>query len=88
MPYNVPAVANPRFDDGLAARIRALRSIASTGGATRADKLCRSNGVGIFPSEAGARNDLGIAEAEPPTGGEVYTVLLCAVRPFIYFPIS
>ena len=26
--------------------------------------------VGMFPSIAGARNDLAVAEAEPPTGGE------------------
>jgi hypothetical protein len=32
---------------------------------SRADKLCRSNGVGM--SEA---IDLAVAEAEPPTGGE------------------
>jgi hypothetical protein len=33
---------------------------------SRADKLCRSNGVGT--SEA---IDLAVAEAEPPIGGEV-----------------
>jgi AcrR family transcriptional regulator len=40
--FNVPAVC-----DVLPARIRALRSILSEGKATRADKMWRSNGVGM-----------------------------------------
>jgi hypothetical protein len=48
---------------------------------TRAGKLCRSNGVGMSVAI-----DLAIAEAEPPTGGEAHTVLLCAVGAYsIYF---
>jgi hypothetical protein len=41
---------------------------------SRADKLCRNNGVGM--SEA---NDLAIAEAEGPLGPVAHTDLLCAV---------
>jgi hypothetical protein len=33
--------------------------------------MYRSNGVGMFkPKVCAQRNDLAIAEAEPPTGGE------------------
>jgi hypothetical protein len=42
--------------------------------------MCRSNGVGM--SEA---IDLAVAEAEPPTGGEADTVLLCAVSPILHY---
>jgi hypothetical protein len=48
---------------------------------SRADKLCRNNGVGM--SEA---NDLAIVEAEGPLGPEAHTDLLCAVQAiFIFF---
>jgi hypothetical protein len=36
--------------------------------------MCRNNGVGMS-----AANDLAVAEAEPPTGGDALTDLLCAV---------
>jgi hypothetical protein len=32
--------------------------------------MCRSNGVGMFANEVGARSEtIAVAEAEPPTGG-------------------
>jgi hypothetical protein len=54
MSYNVPAVLR-RFGRPN----KQMRSIC------RVDKMCRSNGVGM--SEA---NDLAVAKAESPTGGE------------------
>jgi hypothetical protein len=44
-------------------------------------------GNGAFPSYAGARNDLAIAEAEQPTGGEAQAVLLGAIYPKIWLKI-
>jgi hypothetical protein len=67
MSHNVPAVY-----DGLAARIRALRS-KDQGGQTVPEQR-RGNGA--------KRNDLAVVEAELPTGGEAHTDLLDAVRPF------
>jgi hypothetical protein len=55
MAFNVPAVY-----DGLAARIRALRS--KDQGRQTVPEQWRGNGA--------KRNDLAVAEAEPPTGGE------------------
>jgi hypothetical protein len=42
---------------------------------SRADKLCRSNGVGMS-----AANDLAVAEAEGPLGPEAHTGLLYEVK--------
>jgi hypothetical protein len=64
MSHNVPAVC-----DGLAARIRALRS--KDQGRQTVPEQRRGNGA--------KRNDLVVVEAEPPTGGEAHTVLLCEV---------
>jgi hypothetical protein len=53
--FIVPAVC-----DVLPARIRALRGIASKGSATRAGKMCRSKGVGMFrPKVCAQRNEPG-----------------------------
>jgi hypothetical protein len=73
--YNVSAVC-----DGLAARIRALRS--KDQGRQTVPEQWRGN-------EA-QRNDLAIAEAEGPLGPEAHTVLLCAVGAYtiIYFTIT
>jgi hypothetical protein len=57
---------------------------------SRADKLCRSNSVGMFrPKVCAQRNDLDIAEAEGPLGPEVLTDLLCAVERLYnhFFPL-
>jgi hypothetical protein len=62
--HNVPAVG-----DVLPARIRALRS--KDQGWQNVPEQRRGN-------EA-KRNDLAVVEAEPPTGGEALTDLLCAV---------
>jgi hypothetical protein len=64
MSHNVPAVY-----DVLPARIRALRN--KDQGWQNVPEQRRGNGA--------QRNDLAVAEAEPPTGGEAYTDLLCAV---------
>jgi hypothetical protein len=64
MSHNVPAVC-----DVLPARIRALRS--KDQGWQTVPEQRRGNGA--------KRNDLAVVEAEPPTGGEAHTVLLCAV---------
>jgi hypothetical protein len=61
MTSNVPAVC-----DGLAARIRALRS--KDQGRQTVPEQRRGNGA--------KRNDLAIAEAEGPQGPEAHTVLL------------
>jgi hypothetical protein len=67
--HNVPAVC-----DGLAARIRALRS--KDQGRQTVPEQWRGNGA--------KRNDLAIAEAAGPQGPEAHTVLLCEVFwPFI-----
>jgi hypothetical protein len=62
-----------RFDDPN----KEMRSIS------RADKLCRSNGVGMSKA-----NDLAITEAEGPLGPEAHTDLLGAVNPLFYFIFS
>jgi hypothetical protein len=64
MSYNVPAVC-----DVLPARIRALRS--KDQGWQNVPEQRRGNGT--------KWNDLAVVEAEPPTGGEAQTVLLCDV---------
>jgi hypothetical protein len=68
MAYNVPAVC-----DGLAARIRALRS--KDHGRQTVPEQRRGNGA--------QRNDLAVAEAEGPQGPEAHTGLLCEVGAYI-----
>jgi hypothetical protein len=53
----------------------------------RADKLCRSNGVGMFPSYAGARSEtIAAAEAEGPLGPVRLAEQVCACfQVFILF---
>jgi hypothetical protein len=41
------------------------------------------SGNGAFPSYAGARNDLAVAEAGGPNGGEAHTDLLGGVLPIL-----
>jgi hypothetical protein len=63
----------------LPARIRALRS--KDQGWQNVPEQWRGNGA--------KRNDLAVAEAEPPTGGEALTDLLCdAFCPSYYSPLS
>jgi hypothetical protein len=76
---NVPAVLKPlaRQSERFCNPNKEMRNIS------RAGKLCRSFGVGMFPSEAGARSGMAKpSEAEGPQGPEAHTDLLDDVGAF------